>query len=152
MASTVSVSLDIHAPAEEVWALISDVTRMGDFSPENDGAVWLDGAQSASPGVRFKGTNSNGSRSWSTTCTVIEAEPGRSFAFRVKGGGMKVATWRYDIEPTATGCQVAETWIDERGALLRLLGKPVSGVDDRAAHNREGMVITLENLKAAAEA
>ena len=63
-----------------------------------------------------------------------------------------IATWRYDIEPTATGCRVAETWIDERGALITFIGKVMYGVADRAAHNREGMVATLENLKAAAEA
>jgi hypothetical protein len=63
-----------------------------------------------------------------------------------------VATWRYEIADTATGCEITETWIDERNGLVKALGKPVSGVADRSAHNRAGMEATLAALKAAAEA
>ncbi len=64
---------------------------------------------------------------------------------------MKVALWTYRFEPTDGGCAVTESWDDERGALVTLLGKPVSGVADRATHNRAGMEETLRKLKAAAE-
>ena len=50
------------------------------------------------------------------------------------------------------GCAVTESWDDERGRLVKFLGKPVSGVADRVTHNRAGMEQTLRNLKAAAEA
>ena len=53
---------------------------------------------------------------------------------------------------TAGGCRVTETWIDERGFIVKTLGKPVSGVGDRAAHNAAGMEQTLDALKAKAEA
>ena len=42
MAETiVTVERDMAAPAEQVWSMISDVTRMGEWSPEAVGADWL---------------------------------------------------------------------------------------------------------------
>ena len=66
--------------------------------------------------------------------------------------GMKVSLWSYRIEPSDGGCLVTERWLDERGVLVKALGKLVSGVSDRVAHNRAGMEQTLANLKQAAEA
>jgi hypothetical protein len=53
MADHVSVTTQIEAPATTVWALVADLPRMGEFSPENDGATWLKGATSATVGARF---------------------------------------------------------------------------------------------------
>jgi len=152
MTDSVAVTVSIDAPADTVWSMIADVTRMGEWSPECTRSVWLDGATSPELGARFKGTNANGSKSWETTATVVGCEPGRLFSFRIVAVGCKVAEWRYDLEPTESGCTVTETWIDERNALVKLFGKPISGVSDRAAHNRAGMEATLAALKASAEA
>jgi uncharacterized protein YndB with AHSA1/START domain len=151
MHDEVSVNEEIVAPGEHVWAMVSDVTRMGEWSPETEAGVWLKGATEATPGARFRGTNRNGKKHWSTTATVIRAEPGREFAFRVSAGGFQVAEWGYSLEPTSDGCRVTETWIDRRGLVTRTLGKQVTGVADRASHNRRGMEQTLGRLKAAAE-
>jgi len=147
-----SVTREINAPAEQVWAMVSDVTRMGEWSPETEGATWLGGATSAAPGVKFRGTNRNGKKKWDTVAKIVAAERGRVLAFRVAAGPLKVAEWRYAFEPTANGCQVTETWIDQRGVVVKTLGKMLTGVDDRAEHNRSGMEQTLERLKSAAEA
>lgn len=151
MTEQVSVSREIAAPAERLWAMVSDVTRMGEWSPETESGEWLRGATGPKPGATFRGTNRNGKKKWKTVATVVDAEPGRLFSFRIKAGGLKVAEWRYAFEPTANGCRVTETWIDQRGRIVTTMGKPVSGVADRAAHNREGMERTLERLAAAAE-
>jgi len=151
MAEPVSATQEIDAPAEQVWAMVSDVTRMGEWSPETERAKWLGGAAGPHPGARFRGSNRNGKKNWNTVATVVDAEPGRQFSFRVKAAGLNVAEWRYTFEPTAAGCRVTESWIDQRGPVVRVLGKPVSGVGDRAAHNRVGMARTLERLKAVAE-
>jgi uncharacterized protein YndB with AHSA1/START domain len=152
MTEQVSVTKDIAAPAETVWAMVSDVTRMGEWSPENESAEWLGNATGPHPGATFRGTNCNGKKKWQTVATILDADPGRAFSFRVKAaGGLKVAEWHYAFEPTATGCRVTETWIDQRGFLVKSLGKPVSGVGDRAAHNRAGMEQTLARLASAAE-
>jgi uncharacterized protein YndB with AHSA1/START domain len=152
MADQVSVTREIGVPADQVWAMVSDLTRMGEWSPENEGATWLKGATGPTPGATFRGTNRNGKKTWSTDGTVVDAEPGRLFTFRTTAAGFKVAEWRYAFETTATGCRVTETWIDQRGRLAKILGTPVSGVSDRATHNRASMEETLDRLKDAAEA
>jgi uncharacterized protein YndB with AHSA1/START domain len=147
----VSVSREIAAPADTVWAMVSDVTRMGEWSPETEGATWIKGATGPRPGAKFKGTNRNGKKKWDTVAEVVEVEPGRRFSFTVSAVGLRIADWAYEFEPTASGCRVTETWTDRRGRIASVLGKPVSGVEDRAAHNRAGMEQTLDRLKAAAE-
>jgi uncharacterized protein YndB with AHSA1/START domain len=151
VADEVSVSREINAPAERVWAMVSDVTRMGEWSPENQGGTWMGGATGPAPGAKFKAENRNGNKKWNTVATVLTADPGRCFSFRVAAAGLKIADWTYTFEPTATGCRVVETWTDQRGRIATTLGKPVSGVADRASHNRAGMEQTLERLAAAAE-
>jgi uncharacterized protein YndB with AHSA1/START domain len=148
---SVSVSRDMNAPAERVWAMVADITRMGEWSPENVGGKWLGGATSAQPGAKFRGENRNAKRTWNTVGEVADADPGRRFSFRVTAVGLKVAEWVYDFEPTAAGCRVTETWIDQRGRIAKALGKPVSGVGDRASHNRAGIEQTLDRLATAAE-
>jgi uncharacterized protein YndB with AHSA1/START domain len=150
--SDVTVERDIAAPPERVWALISDITRMGEWSPEARGGVWIKGATGAAVGAKFKGKNTRGKRSWSTDCEVIACEPGSAFAFRVTTGPLAVADWSYTITPTATGSHVVETWTDTRGTIIKGLGRLVTGVADRASHNRDGMEQTLAGLATAAEA
>jgi len=147
----VSVSRTIAASPEEVWALISNVTRIGEWSPETTSCSWLGGATGPAVGARFAGTNVNGKKRWKTTSTVVESEPGKSFVFDVKGGPLKVARWSYRITPNSSGCSVTETWTDQRGWLVTTLGKPISGVTDRSEHNRQGMEVTLANLAHIAE-
>jgi len=153
MSTEVTVSTGIDAPAERVWALLADVTRMGEWSPETRSCRWLGEPARPEVGARFAGRNHHRGRRWSTVCTVTAAEPGREFAFDVTGAGfLTVATWRYRLRPTDAGCELEETFVDRRGTTLRLFGSVVLGIADRAEHNRRGMIITLARLKAAAEA
>ena len=39
-----SVTVHMKATPEQVWDLVSDVTRIGEFSPETFEAEWVDGA------------------------------------------------------------------------------------------------------------
>jgi uncharacterized protein YndB with AHSA1/START domain len=150
-AGEVKVTEAVNAPAERVWAMVSDVTRMGEWSPENESARWLRGATGPKQGATFQGTNRNGSKKWKTMGRVVDAEPGRLFSFRVTAAGFKVSEWRFEFEPTESGCRVTEVWIDRRGRIATALGKPVSGVADRLSHNRAGMEETLRRLKSSAE-
>ena len=152
MAAHVSVRTEIAAPPEVVWELVADLTRMHEWSPENDTVVWLKGATGATPGATFKGTNRAGTKKWSTRGRIVESEPGRFLSFRVSAVGMKVARWSYRFDAVEGGCVVTETWDDERGGLINLAGRVVSGVSDRETHNRAGMEETLRRLKVAAEA
>ena len=151
MTDQVSVTREIRAPADRVWAMVSDLPRMGEWSPENKGGKWLGDATGARPGAKFRGTNQIGKRKWNTVATVVDADPGRRFSFRVGTMGIKVAEWGYSIEPTATGCRVTESWMDQRPGPFKPLAHLVTGVGDRAEHNRGNMEKTLERLAAAAE-
>jgi uncharacterized protein YndB with AHSA1/START domain len=148
----IRVETVVAAPPAVLYEMVSDLTRMGEWSPENTGASWRGGATGPEVGARFVGKNANGWRRWMTFGKVVEAEPGEAFAFDVSAGPLlKVARWRYTFEPADGGTLVGEEWYDQRGALVRLGGKPASGVGDRLTHNRAGMEQTLVNLKAAAE-
>lgn len=152
MTESNAVRRTIAAPADVVWSLVSDVTRMGEWSPETTACDWKGGASGPAVGAKFAGKNRNGKKSWSTACTVKDCEPGRSFSFLVSAVGLSVAEWGYRIEPTPEGCVVEEYWVDRRNGLVKALGKPLSGVEDRDSHNRAGMETTLANLAAVAEA
>lgn len=145
------VSEEIAAGPEQVWSLISDVTRMGEWSPENEGGEWLRGARGPKVGAAFRGANRHQSKRWTTRCTVMESEPGRTFAFKVRVGPLRVAEWRYELAATSTGCTVTESFADERGGIVKLLGRFTIGIEDRETHNRSTMTTTLARLKATAE-
>jgi uncharacterized protein YndB with AHSA1/START domain len=151
MGDVVRVTEEIDAPANRVWEMVADVTRMGEWSPENVGATWLGGATGPTTGARFRGRNRNGNRTWKTTGTVVEAERGRRFSFRVTAVGLKASEWHYQFDPTSRGCRVTESWIDRRGALVRTAGRLTTGTDHDATSTRAGMELTLRRLKAVAE-
>ncbi len=149
--SDVEVSRTIAARAEHLYALISDLPRMGEWSPENNGGKWLKGASGPTVGAKFKGKNSHGRRRWSTVATVVTAEPGREFAFDVTSTGLKVARWGYRLAAVEGGTEVTEYWADHRSPVIAKITGVVVGVADRNAHNRAGMEHTLERLAAAVQ-
>ena len=151
MGDTVSVRREIAAPPDVVWALVSDLPRMGEWSDENDGGRWLGETASAVPGAKFKGDNRNGRHTWSTTVTVVDAVPGELFRFDVKYVVIPIARWTYELEPTGTGTSVRQTWDDHRPGWFKPIGKIATGVDDRAEQARASMTHTLEQLAATAE-
>lgn len=152
MGHEVSVEREMAAEAEAVWALVSDLTNMGDWSPENDGGTWAGDATGAAVGAVFRGRNHNGRYRWRTNVEVVECEPPNRLVFRLSVGPLGGCDWIYEIQPTATGCMVTESWVDNRTWLLKKIGRLASGVGDRATHNRAGMETTLANLAVAAEA
>lgn len=54
------VGVVVDAPVQQVWAVVSDVTRVGEWSHECCGAAWLGGADGPAPGVRYRGRNRAG--------------------------------------------------------------------------------------------
>jgi uncharacterized protein YndB with AHSA1/START domain len=150
-----SVSIDVAADPEVVWGLVSDLARMGEWSPECTGVKWAGAAPGPSGptvGAVFKGRNKIGIRRWSTKGTIVAADPNQRIAWDIAALGLPVARWSYTIERSDRGCRVTESWEDKRGAIVNAVGPLTTGVKDRAAHNEAGMRTTLERLKAAAEA
>lgn len=151
MTDHVEVSRDINASPEAVWSAITDVTRMGEWSPECHTCEWDDGATGPAVGATFTGHNRNGEFEWTTQAEIMECVPNEKFAFDGVFGDFHFSKWAYIIEPTDTGCRVTETWDELRPPDIIEATKSISGVDDRASHNKAGMEATLERLAAAVE-
>jgi uncharacterized protein YndB with AHSA1/START domain len=147
----VEISRDIAAPPELVYAAISDVTRMGEWSEECHDCEWHEGYDRPVVGATFDGHNRYGEHEWTTQGKVIEADPGRAFTFECSMMDFHFSTWGYRIEPTDSGCRVTEWNQDLRPDSAMELSKELSGVDDRTERNRRTMSGTLARLAAALE-
>jgi hypothetical protein len=147
----VHATIRVGAPPETVYALVSDVTRTGEWSPENLGGRWLGGATGPEVGARFRGVNRRDWRRWSTTCTVVTADPGRGFAFDVDVAGVPASRWTYDLTPDGQGTVVTETWTDRRPRWLAVAAGALMGIPDIRAHNRRNIETTLANLARSVE-
>jgi uncharacterized protein YndB with AHSA1/START domain len=145
-----SVRVAIDAPASLVYRLVSDPTRMPEWSPEVVRVVWQAGHDAAEVGARFRGTSRARLR-WSRTCEVLAAEPGRRFVFRtVPSWPYRDSTvWSFEIDPTPDGCRLTERYEIVRGpnVLLRLAARLNARPTDLAPH----LASTLRRLKATAE-
>jgi hypothetical protein len=148
-----SVTVHMAVSPDRVWDLVSDITRVGEFSPETFEAEWLGGANGPETGARFRGhvrRNGRGPVYW-TVCTVTACDPGREFAFSVGGPRDAIVnTWRYQLEPSAGGTDVTESFALPDHPLTRLYWKIAGSARGRT--NLNGMRATLEKIKAVAEA
>ena len=151
MTDRIEISRDIAATPEQVYAAISDVTRMGEWSEECLACDWHEGFDGPAVGATFDGHNRNGDFEWTTQGKIIEADPGRAFAFECSMMDFHFSTWGYRIEPTDAGCVVTEWSDDLRPESVLEFSRKTSGIDDRAERNRTTMSLTLERLAASLE-
>jgi uncharacterized protein YndB with AHSA1/START domain len=147
-----SVTVHMAASPEQIWDLVSDVTRIGEYSPETFEAEWIDGATGPAVGAKFRGhvkRNGRGPVYW-TTCTVSECEPGRTFAFGVGASDKPLNVWRYVIVPRGDGADVTESFTLRPTRALRLYWALLGWA--RGKTNRNGMRTTLERVRDEVEA
>ncbi|WP_370290775.1 SRPBCC family protein [Nocardioides sp.] len=149
---TSSVSLRMEAPAEKVWDLVSDVTRIGEFSPETFEAQWTRGATGPAVGATFKGhvkRNGVGPIYWAP-CTVTRCEAPRVFEFRVGTQGRPINNWGYRIEPDGeAACVVTEYFRLEPALPVKVYWLLLGRLRNRT--NQRGMRTTLERMKLVVE-
>lgn len=96
-------SIVVPSSPGEVYALVSDVTRTGEWSPQCYCCEWEDARRGV--GARFTGHNRTPEREWSTTSEVIADEPGVHFAWSVGPGR---AEWGYRLRPVPGGTELTE--------------------------------------------
>jgi Polyketide cyclase / dehydrase and lipid transport len=154
MRTSGQATVHVDAPAEAIYDLVADVTRIGEFSPECRRAEWLGDARQARAGARFRGRNAANKLSrWSRICEVLTAKPGREFSFRTVPAPTKPdsTVWRYRFEPTRVGTDVTESYevvkLPPR-PLLALYRRLLPHHMDMRPHLRQ----TLEAIKRTAEA
>lgn len=147
---THSDSIVIACSPDDLYAMVSDVTRMGEWSPVCTGC-WWDGAERG-VGAWFTGRNELPERVWETRSQVVAAEPGREFAFTVGGDRVR---WGYTFEPVEGGTLLTESWeflSAGRKAFDERYGADAPAeVARRVELAHTGIPATLASIKQAAE-
>ncbi|MPY92485.1 MAG: hypothetical protein GEV08_05270 [Acidimicrobiia bacterium] len=147
-------SIEISAPPEVVYDLVTAMERYGEWSSENTGGYWRKGADgvpgTGKVGDMFVGVNQRAGREWKAPVEIVEREPGRSFAFVTGGLEYDIALWKYDVASTPAGTRLTESY-----ELHNLSPQLVEGGDaafeDRMDAMRTSIRATLEGMKASAE-
>jgi hypothetical protein len=146
-----SESIYVAVRPDQLYALVSDVTRTGEWSPVCKACWWDDGA-GPEVGAWFTGRNEIPERTWETRSQVVAADPGREFAWEVNDGWVH---WGYILEPEGDGTRLTEQW--------EFLPKGIAGfherwgehaeahIEHRRAMAQSGIPATLAAIKRAAE-
>jgi hypothetical protein len=147
-----SESIHVAVPPEALYDMVSDVTRMGEWSPICK-ACWWDEGDGPRVGAWFTGRNQTAERTWETRSQIVAADPGRRFAWEVNDGWVY---WGYTFEPDGDGTRLTESW--------EFLPKGIAGfrdrfgaqadaeIEKRRAAAESGIPATLAAIKKAAEA
>ena len=144
-----SVTLHMDATPQQVWDVVSDITRTGEWSPETFEARWTRGSTGPEVGAWFKGhvrRSGKGPVVYWSLCQVTACEPGREFGFVVYGPGhQKINNWHYRVEPAADGgSDVTESFRMEPSAATRVYWLLAGWV--RGRYNRRNMTASLERI------
>lgn len=142
-------TIEVAAPPERVWQLVTDLPRMASWSPEVAKTIVRGGPVGL--GTRALNINRRGWRVWPTRAKVVRFEPHTEFAFRIKDNK---TIWSFALEPTETGTRLTQrreapdglTAISARGLKLMF-----GGIESYQALAREGMKQTLARIKADVE-
>ena len=94
-----SDSIVIARSPEDLYDMVSDVTRMGEWSPIC-AACWWDEGGGPRAGAWFTGRNETAERTWETRSLVEVADRGREFTFAVFGSRVR---WSYTFEAAEGG-------------------------------------------------
>ena len=147
-----SESILVARSPEDLYDMVSDVTRMGEWSPVCK-ACWWDEGDGPRPGAWFSGRNELPERTWETRSRVVVADRGREFAFLVRGSWVR---WGYTFAPVDAGTQVTESWEflpDGIAGFHERFGPDAEAqIANRTEAARRGIPVTLAALKQAAEA
>lgn len=144
------VTIHIAVAPAQVWALVSDVTRIGEFSPETFEAEWTGDTSAPAVGSTFRGhvkRNGVGPTYW-THCKVTVCEPEDHFEFAVMVAG-PLNRWGYRLQAENHGTRVTEYFRLTPSLPVRAYWTVLGRL--RARTNQRGMRTTLERMKAVLE-
>lgn len=141
-------SVEIAAPPGQVWDVVSDVGRTGEWSPECSRVIPLGGIR---VGALLLGLNYRGRVRWATLSRVTSCSPEREIGWVVLTNR---AEWRYELQPSALGTSITQTRRTPRGegrfalAFTRILLGGQARHDDEL---EQGMGEGLRRIKAIVE-
>ncbi len=150
-APLIETSIDIDATPEQVWAVVSDLKRMGEWSPQCKKMIVR--GTPVSLGTRTININRRGALVWPTTAKVVRFEPNAELAFRVTENQ---TVWSYTLTPRESGVTLTERREVKDGKTTAvsavLVDKLMGGTVGFEAELVEGMNETLGKIKRVAEA
>jgi hypothetical protein len=123
-----SGSVFVAQEPDQLYALVSDVTRTGEWSPVCR-SCWWDDQAGPFVGAWFTGHNETPERTWETRCQVVVADPGREFAWEVNNGWVR---WGFSLEPENGGTRLTESW--------RFLPPGIAGFHERYGQDADAQI------------
>lgn len=147
--SYIGASVDISASPAAVWAVVSDLRRMGEWSPQCRKMIVRGGP--VGRGTRTVNINRQGALVWPTRSLVTKFEPEKVLTFRVLENG---TAWSFELEATETGTRLTESRTVPHGVskISNFLTKNVLGGTEQFEQGlQRGIHQTLQRIKTAAE-
>jgi uncharacterized protein YndB with AHSA1/START domain len=155
---SVTKEIRVEADPEAVWAVCSDLPRFGEWSPENRGGEWLDGAEGARPGARFLGRQEHPGRGqWETTCVVTVCDPPRALSWALGDPDAPGAVWGFELQPDDGGTRLRQHVTMGPGpsgiteVIAAMPDKEERIIARRLGEYEAGLTAVLSGIKAAAE-
>jgi uncharacterized protein YndB with AHSA1/START domain len=148
-APLLQAQIDIEAPVTKVWELVSDLSRMPQWSPQCRLMKARGGP--VRQGTKTINLNRRGLLFWPTTSQITEFIPEKKLAFRINENG---TVWSYELEPSGSGTRLTETRHAENGVKAfsnMTVNAFMGGVPNFEQELVEGMNQSLARIKAAAE-
>jgi uncharacterized protein YndB with AHSA1/START domain len=160
-AMAVTIELVVRCPVAEAWALVCDVERIGEFSPECVAAWWVPGYPARAVGGRFEGRNrvidGESTGEWIRPCEVVVFDPPHEFAWVVgdRFDGTPATRWAFRVLPDPAGCRLRQEFRHYpdglSGLRLHAQAHPEQAADLITARRRDlhvGMTTTLQRMNA----
>lgn len=99
----------LPAPPEAIWSVLTDPTRIGQWSSECRTGRWLDGANEPVVGARFTGRNRVRWIGWTRACQVLEAASPRRYVFETISP-TDCTRWSFHLDRVGTGTRVRQSF------------------------------------------
>jgi uncharacterized protein YndB with AHSA1/START domain len=147
-APLLQAQIDINAPVGKVWALVSDLSRMPQWSPQCRVMKALGPVRQGTMTINL---NRRNRMYWPTTSVVTEVIPEQKIAFRVP---INRTIWSYELQQTDTGTRLVESRHAENGVTAfsnMSVNALMGGVPSFERELVDGMNQSLARIKAAAE-
>ena len=142
----------VQATPEELYDLVSDIARTGEWSPICSACWWDDLSEAGQVGAWFTGHNELPERTWETRSQVVAADRGREFAWIVGGSYVR---WGFTFDPDGAATKLTESWEFLPGGIAMFQEKygdrAPAEIDERTRQAYDGIPRTLSAIKQIAE-
>lgn len=151
MPTNLEVSIEISASPSQVWGVVSDLSRMPEWSPQTRKTIIR--GRPLRLGSTMINVNRRDVRIWATRSKVVAFDPGQRIAWKIKENH---AIWSFDLQglDDNTRTKLIETRdvsADTTKLSKFLIDKFLSGEESFEQELTAGMRQTLQRIRLAVE-